>query len=69
MSFIYKILKHFSIIFISIIFFYGCPGSSDNSDIDTPLGNLQFTYLQHYYLLITLDSNSNMLSKIGDLYV
>ena len=45
MSFICKILKHFSIIFIAIIFFYGCPGS-DNSDIDTPLGNLQFTYLQ-----------------------
>ena len=45
MSFICKILKHFSIIFTSIIFFYGCPGS-DNNDIDTPLGNLQFTYLQ-----------------------
>jgi hypothetical protein len=46
MSFICKIFKHFTIIFTSIIFFYGCPGSSDNSDIDTPLGNLQFTYLQ-----------------------
>jgi len=45
MSFIYKILKHFFIIFIAIIFFYGCPGTNNN-EIDDPLGNLQFTYLQ-----------------------
>ena len=60
MSFIYKILKHFSIIFI--IFFYGCPGSSDNSDIDTPLGNLQFTYLQDdriLYFAIEVESSIN----------
>ena len=50
MSFICKILKHFSIIFTSIIFFYGCPGSHNN-DIDTPLGNLQFTYLQDERIL------------------
>jgi len=62
MSFIYKILKHFSIIFISIIFFYGCPGSSDNNEIDNPLGSLQFTYLQDdriLYFAIEVQSSIN----------
>ena len=62
MSFIYKILKHLSIICISIIFFYGCSGSNDNNEIDSPLGNLQFTYLQDdriLYFAIEVQSSIN----------
>ena len=62
MSFIYKILQHLSIICISIIFFYGCSGSNDNNEIDSPLGNLQFTYLQDdriLYFAIEVQSSIN----------
>ena len=46
MNFILNIFKHFTIIFISIILNYGCSDSSDSSNQNNPLGNLQFSYLQ-----------------------
>ena len=46
MNFILNIFKYFTIIFISIILNYGCSDSSDSSNQNNPLGNLQFSYLQ-----------------------
>ena len=46
MKFILNIFKHLTIIFISIILNYGCSDSSDSSNQNNPLGNLQFSYLQ-----------------------
>ena len=62
MNFYYKILINIFIIFISTIIFYGCQGSSNSNEVENPLGNLQFTYLQDdriLYFAIEVESSIN----------
>jgi len=46
MSFYFNILKNIFIVFTAIIIFYGCQGPSNSDNIEDPLGDLQFSYLQ-----------------------